>query len=118
MSPNRILYWSSSGILTAIMVFSVYNYFFNYEAIAGFFEHFLYPTYLIYPLAVAKILGLLAIWGNFSELLKGLAYAGFFYNTLFAFFAHLITDGSGYLFSLMALICVVISYFTGRKARP
>ena len=115
---NKVLYWVSTGLLTAIMLFSVHNYFFNYETIAGFFEHFQYPTYLIYPLAIAKLLGLVAIWGNFSTLLKNLVYAGFFYNTILAFFAHLITDGSGYLFSLLAFICVVISFFTGGKVRP
>ncbi len=115
---NKVLYWVSTGLLTAVMLFSVYNYFFNYEIITGFFEHFHYPTYLVYPLAIAKILGLIAIWGNFSALLKNLAYAGFFYNTLMAFFAHLITDGTDYLFSFLALLCVVISFFTGKQVRP
>ena len=115
---KKVLYWVSTALLTAIMLFSVYNYFFNYEVISGFFEHFQYPTYLVYPLAVAKLLGLLAIWGNFSELLKNLAYAGFFYNTILAFLAHYITDGSGYLFSLLAFIFVIVSYFTGKEVRP
>lgn len=115
---KKVLYWASTGLLTAIMLFSVYNYFFNYEVISGFFEHFHYPTYLVYPLAFAKLLGLLAIWGNFSQLLKNLAYAGFFYNTLMAFFAHYITDGSGFLFSLLAFLFVIVSYFTGKEVRP
>lgn len=115
---KKVLYWVSTGLLTAIMLFSVYNYFFNYKVISGFFEHFQYPTYLVYPLAVAKILGLLAIWGNFSELLKNLAYAGFFYNTILAFLAHFITDGGGYLFSMLAFISVIVSYFTGKEVRP
>lgn len=118
MNINKIIFWLSTGMLTAIMCFSVYNYFFNYEAIKGFFEHFSYPTYLVYPLAIAKILGLVAIWGNFSKWLKEWAYAGFFFNTTLAFFAHQLTDGGGILFSSIAFICVFVSYFTGKQVRP
>lgn len=32
----------------------------------GFFDNIGYPTYLIYPMVVAKILGLAAVWDNFG----------------------------------------------------
>lgn len=115
---TKVLYWASTIVLTLIMLFSVYNYFFNHEAIVGFFEHFGYPTYLVYPLAIAKILGLIAIWGNFSKWLKEWAYAGFCFNTLMAFFAHYITDGTGVLFSGIAFTCVLLSYLTEKQLRP
>ena len=118
MNTSKILYWLATVVLTAIMLFSVYNYLFNHEAIAGYFEHFGYPTYLIYPLATAKILGLIAIWGNFSRFLKEWAYAGFFFNTTLAIFAHYIPDKSGYLFGIVALIATLVSYFTSKKVRP
>lgn len=118
MNIQKILYWIATAVLTAIMCFSVFNYFANYEAIAGYFEHFQYPVYLVYPLAIAKILGLIAVWGNFSKWLKEWAYAGFFFDTVLAFFAHYISDGNGYLFSLIALTATLISYFTGKQVRP
>lgn len=118
MKIQSITYYLATGILTAIMLFSVFNYFTNYDVIAGFFEHYSYPTYLVYPLAIAKILGLVAIWGNFSSWLKEWAYAGFFFDTVLAFFAHYITDGEGYLFALIALIATLLSYFTGKEGRP
>lgn len=118
MTFQKILFWVTTGILTGIMLFSVYNYFFNYEIIAGFFEGYNYPTYLVYPLAIAKLLGLIAIWGNFSSFLKEWAYAGFFFNTLLAFVAHINANDGGYLFALIAFICVLISYFTGKEVRP
>ena len=37
-------------------------YFFNHEEVAGMFTDFGYPTYIIYPYAIAKLLGLIAIW--------------------------------------------------------
>ena len=115
---KKILYWGSTGILTLIMLFSVFNYLTKHDIIAGFFEHFSYPTYLVYPLAIAKLLGLITIWTNFSKWLKEWAYAGFFFNTLLAFFAHYITDGNGLLFSSVAFFCVLLSYFTGKQVRP
>ncbi|WP_431124724.1 DoxX family protein [Flagellimonas flava] len=118
MKFKKIAFWLSTGLLTALMCFSVFNYFFNHEAIRGFFEAMGYPTYLIYPLAIAKLLGLLAIWGNFSKWLKEWAYAGFFFNTLLAFFAHyMISDGSQWGAG-MGLVFVLISYFTGKQVRP
>ena len=82
---KKILFWVSTGILTLIMCFSVYNYLFNHGMIVGFFKNMGYPTYLIYPMATAKILGLVAIWGNFPKPLKEWAYAGFFFNATLAF---------------------------------
>lgn len=111
MNPQKILYYLSTGLLTLIMLFSAYNYFFNYEMIEGFFTTFGYPTYIIYPLAIAKILGLIAIWTRLSPLLKEWAYAGFFYDVVLAFTAHYFTDG-GYLFSIIALVALLVSRYT------
>ncbi|CAZ95584.1 DoxX family protein [Zobellia galactanivorans] len=118
MKTQQSIYWSALLVLTGIMLFSVYKYFTQYEMISGFFEHLNYPTYLIYPLAIAKILGLIAIWGNFSPWLKEWAYAGFFFDTLLAFFAHYITDGHNYLFAFIGLIATLSAYFMGRELRP
>ena len=86
--------------------------------IAGFFESMGYPIYLIYPLAIAKIFGLLAIWGNFSKCLKEWAYAGFFYDTVLAFFAHYMVSDGQHLFAVIAFFAVLTSYFTGKQVRP
>lgn len=58
------------------------------------FQSLGYPTYLVYPLAAVKVLGLIAIWTRFSTSLVYFAYAGFLFDFLLAFFAHLaISDG-------------------------
>ena len=115
---TKVLYWVSTGILTLIMLFSVYNYFFNHQMIVDFFVNMGYPTYLIYPLAVAKILGLLAVWGNFSRSLKEWAYAGFFFNTVLAFFAHYMVSDGQHMGAVIAFIAVLLSYFSGKTVRP
>ena len=115
---KKFIYWFSTGMLTLIMCFSVYNYFFNNALIVGFFENMGYPTYLIYPLAVAKILGLVTVWLNFSKWLKEWAYAGFFFNTLLAFFAHYMVSDGQHMGAVIAFIAVLASYFTGKEVRP
>ncbi|MCW5514796.1 DoxX family protein [Muriicola sp. Z0-33] len=79
MNVYKLLYWIAIATLTAIMLLSVYNYFFNHVTVIGHFQHFGYPEDLIYPLAIAKLFGLSAIWGNFSTFLKEWAYAGFLF---------------------------------------
>nr|WP_299344351.1 DoxX family protein [Allomuricauda sp.] len=118
MKLQKIAYWMSTVLLTAIMCFSVYNYLFNHEMIRGFFEAMGYPTYLIYPMATAKILGLIAIWWNFSKWLREWAYAGFFFNSILAFFAHYMISDGQQMGAVLAFVFVLTSYFTGKKARP
>ena len=115
MRIAKIFYYTSTILLTLLMLFSAYNYFFDYEMVVGFFEHFGYPTYIVYPLAIAKILGLIAIWTRLSKWLMEWAYAGFFFDMVLAFFAHYITDGGGIQMAFLGLIFVLVSYFTNKR---
>jgi len=118
MKIQKIVYYLATGVLTAIMLYSVQMYLRNPEEIAGYFESVDYPGYLVYPLAIAKILGLIAIWGNFSKSLKEWAYAGFFFDVTLAFTAHMVSKDGGELFSIIAFVALMISYFLGKTIRP
>ncbi len=118
MKTIKILYWLGTGLLTAIMLFSIQIYIINHGAIQGAFIALGYPSYLVYPLAIAKILGLIVVLGNFSKTLKEWAYAGFFFDIVLALTAHLMVNDGGYLFSLIAFIGLIISYFAGKKVSP
>ncbi|XLS29099.1 DoxX family protein [Flavobacteriaceae bacterium M23B6Z8] len=117
MQVQRILYWIFTGLLTLLMGFSASMYFFNHEAISNAFESMGFPVYIIYPLAIAKILGLLVIWINNWKVLKEWAYAGFFFNFVLAYFAHEMIGESG-VSALVALVLLLGSYFLGKKVRP
>lgn len=118
MKIKKIIYWIATGLLSAFMLFSIYNYTFNFETIKGFMEGFGFPTYIIYFLITAKSLGTIAILSNIRGILKEWAYAGFFYNFVLAFLAHYtIGDGQG-AGAVLALVLLVISYFTGKQVRP
>mgnify|MGYP000092769394 CR=1 FL=1 len=110
-----VFYWISTGILSLLMVLSASAYFFNYDEIAKVFTSLGYPTYLIYPLATAKVLGIAVILINKSDFLKYLAYAGFFYDILLAFFAHHMANDGDEAGSTIAMLAIGLSYIYDRK---
>ncbi len=110
-----IFYWISTGILCLLMVLSASMYIFNTEEIAKIFTSLGYPTYIIYPLAAAKILGVSVILIDKSDFLKYLAYAGFFYNFLLAFFAHYMVNDGEEAGATIAMLAIGLSFIYDRK---
>ncbi len=110
-----VFYWLSTGILSLLMLLSASMYVFNHVEIAKIFESLGYPTYIIYPLAVAKVLGIAVILINKSDFLKYLAYAGFFFDFLLAFFAHYMVNDGDEAGATIAMLAVGLSYIYDRK---
>lgn len=104
-------------MFSALAVVSFGMYFFNHQVAVDAFILYGFPTYIIYPLGVAKVLGLLAIWTKKSEFLKNLAYAGFFYNGILALAAHMMVGEpfSGYVHAVVFLGAVIVSYRYDQK---
>lgn len=99
------------------MVFSAGAYFFKHTFMKEAFVAMGYPTYLIYPLGVVKILGLIVIWNRKNKLVANLAYAGFFYDCILAFFAHMMGDSNSTQWwpAVAALITVILSYLLSKR---
>ena len=64
------MYWISTGLLTAFMWMSGIMYLLNYEFVSEAYASLGYPSYLIYPVAIAKILAPIAILTRKSAFLK------------------------------------------------
>jgi uncharacterized membrane protein len=107
---NKMIYWIATGLLTANMLFSAGMYIFKHEMVIGMFEALSYPAYIIYPLAIAKILGLIAIWSNKSKTLKEWAYAGFVFELLLAASAHINVSDGGEFAAIIVLVLTLLSY--------
>tara|TARA_B100000809_G_C15002860_1_gene482144 strand:- start:150 stop:518 length:369 start_codon:yes stop_codon:yes gene_type:complete len=112
---NRIIYYIATGLLSVLMLMSASMYVFNNEMVREVFLQLGFPVFIIYPLAIAKFLGLAAIWSNKSKQLKEWAYAGFFFNTLLAIGAHVSVSDGGQGGAVGGFILVVISYVFYRK---
>ncbi len=109
------IYRIATALLTLLMTFSATMYYIQYEMVSETFLKLGFPTFIIYPLAILKITGLIVIWANKSKMLKEWAYAGFVFELLLAIGAHIsIQDGEQYA-ALVGLILVVISYIYNRK---
>ncbi len=112
---DLIIYRVVTGLFTLLVLMGASQYFFNHEVVKEMFEQIKYPTYLIYPMGVAKILGIIAIWSNQSKTLKEWAYAGFVFNFILAISAHINVADGEYFGAAIALVFVVASYFYHRK---
>ena len=115
MKTNRIIYYVSTGLLTLLVLFSAGMYIFNYDEVSVMFTGFGYPTYLIYPYAVIKLLGLVVLWISSFKVIKEWAYAGFFYAFILAFFAHYMVGDGEQISALIAMILLIVSYIFSKK---
>lgn len=115
MKRNTIIYWISTILLCALFIMGAMMYIFNYSRAEGFFISLGFPTWIIYPLAIVKILAPITILTRKSNFLKELAYAGFLFDAILAFFAHWMVSDGEYMFSIIALILIIVSWIYDRK---
>ncbi len=117
MKTNRIIYWTATGLLSALMLFSAAMYVFNHAAVEQSMLKLGYPVFIIYPHAIAKILGLIAILTNRSALLKEWAYAGFFFDFLLAAASSFVAGVPGGEVALFAILLLIVSRFYSDRVR-
>jgi len=112
MKITTIIYWISTALVCALMLFSAGMYLFNYDMVTTFFTILGYPIYIIYPLAIAKLLAIVAILSKQSKVLKEWAYAGLFFDFVLAAAAHLAVQDGGHWTPIMAIILLLVSRVT------
>ena len=112
---NKVIYWAATGLLCSLMLLSVGLYLFTYDRMVDIYVRLGYPAYLIYPSAIAKLLGVAAILSRKSKTLKEWAYAGFFFDLTLAFFAHLMAGDGGGGLATIGWFALVVSYGFDRK---
>lgn len=115
MKTEKIIYWVSTAMMCGVFAFSASMYFTKTDMVRGFFDALGYPSYLVIPLAVLKVLGIIAVLTRKSKLLTEWAYAGFFLDAVLAFAAHTVAQDGGTMFSIIAIIGTIVSrYMYGR----
>lgn len=115
MKTTKIIYWASTGLLSALLLMSAGMYVLNHEEVAGMFTAFGYPTYIIYPLAVAKVAAVIVLLSQKQSTIKEWAYSALFFEFILAFFAHYMIGDGEQMGAVMAMILLVISYMYGKK---
>ena len=116
MKRDKIIFYIATTLFSIIILFSAGMYIFNHENIEKAFTHLGYPTYLIYPYAGLKLLGLYAIWNPNFKNIKEWAYSAFFIAITLAFSAHMVVGDGEQGAALIALILLIASYIFNKKA--
>lgn len=110
-----LIYRAVTGLFSAFMLFQVFAYFLMFDMTSEMFESLGVPTAMVYPLAIAKFLGLVAIWTNRSRLLKELAYLGYAIDFILASYLHMMANDGGAAAPAVALLILLISYVFNRR---
>jgi hypothetical protein len=118
MKGQKIAYWIATGLLSALLLFSAVSYFLKYDTLREVFAALGFPAWIIRPLAVAKVLGVVAIVSRKSETLKEWAYAGICFDLLLALGAHFSVGDGKFAPALACLVLLAISYALDRKLHP
>jgi len=122
---DRIVYWTTTAIVCAVMVFSIVNFTFidRFPFPEGAFVHLGLPNYFRAEITVAKALGVLALLvPGVPTKIKEFAYFGFGITLISASIAHFATGDAriSVLFIIDPLIflgLLIVSYFYFNKLK-
>ena len=111
MKINKIAFYIATGLLSLMITSSVIGFYFlkNDQAVAAF-ESFGYPTYLVYPYGILKLIGIVVLWLPNFKALKEWAYSAFFFAFVLAFFAHFMVNDGEHFGAIIAIVLLLISY--------
>jgi len=112
MKKQHIIFWTTTGIFSAAMLFSAFSYLTS-PSMEAAFQHLGFSDYFRIELAVAKILGALALLLPFvPRPAKILAYCGFLITVISAFIAHTSNGDpiAAIIAPLVFLALLVVSY--------
>lgn len=105
-TTTNVIYWIVTGLILAMMLFSAASSFMDNPESAKMIAAIGYKPYVFHLLAVAKILGVIAILIPGFPRLKEWAYAGFMFDLIgatYSFYA------SGFAFKDWAFMLVLIA---------
>jgi hypothetical protein len=115
MKNEKIIYWCSTGVVCAVMVFSIINFNLAHPIgpPEGSFAHLRLPDYIRVELTLAKTLGVLALlFPHVPFKLREFAYFGFGLTLVSAAIAHF-SSGDSAMFVVDPLIFLgflIVSY--------
>lgn len=116
MKTQKITYWITTILISAMMLFSAMLYLTKAPALAEGFKLAELPLYLLPLLGLAKLLGAVALLVPKWQTLKEWAYAGFTFTFLGAIWVHLSTS-TPFVAPLIALVILFISYYLRMQLR-
>lgn len=112
----NITHWVTTALVSLFIGISALTYLFNYDSVSEAFRVQLgFPTWLIYPMAIAKLSAVLLLITKFNSTITEWAYAGLVFNMLLAIGAHIAKGDPQFAAPLVALVLILGSYATWKR---
>ena len=112
MNKLKLSYKITTGLISLMTIAGATRYLFDRPFVEQAFTALGYPLFLITPMAVLKILGVIGILQNKSKFIKNLAYSGLFWNFNLAILSHIAMKDGEFAPALVCLILLVSSFYT------
>ena len=117
MKKWKIAFYVVTGLLSLMMLASSIGfYLMQTETVKDIFETLGFPTFIVIPLAFAKIAGVIVILTRFGGPLVEWAYAGFFFDFVLAASAHINVGDGEEMGAFIALVLLAGSYYLSKHA--
>ena len=114
----KIVYWVATGLVALVYLGGGIFYTISHDMVAGMYSGLLnFPTYLIWPLAVLKIIGAVVLLWRPSALLSDWVYASMFWHLLLAASAHIGAGDMGWPPAVVAWVMLIISFVLQNRVR-
>ena len=114
----QYVYWIATGLVALVYLGAAGFYISSHDMVAGMYREVLgYPTYIIWPLAILKIIGAVVILWRPSAMLADWAYAAMFWHLVLAFGAHVGAGDPGWPPAIVAWIALIVSFLTQNQVR-
>lgn len=111
MKILKVAYWIVTLLMCALFLFSASMYLTEYEMVEMFYDILGFPSWIIYPSAILKILGVVAVLVRKPKWLMEWAYAGFFFDAVLATAAHYFNNEGLISMAFIGILLVLSSRF-------
>ena len=112
---NKIIYWVSTALVCLMMTAQGVMGIAMSEVLAETYNQMGYPSALVIPLAIAKLLAVIAILTKRVKILKTLAYYGLAIDFVVAAISHVVSGVGSPVPPLVALVLLIVSFVFDRK---
>jgi hypothetical protein len=109
MKKDKVIYWTTTGLIGVMMTFSAFSYFANPEVAKGF-AHLGFPDYFRIELGIAKLLAAIVLLVPVIPVrVKEWAYIGLAITFISAFVAHAASgDAAAMIVTPLVFLAILI----------
>jgi len=114
----KYVYWIATGLVALVYLGGGAFYISMHQMVVGMYENLLhYPSYIVWPLAILKIVAAVVILWRPSAFLSDWAYGAMFWHLLLAASAHISAGDPGWPPSAVTWVLLIVSWVTANRVR-